>query len=108
MIDFENYNYAPRIFDIAYTIKMTCFKKNKIRIRLVKAYLKAYSKIYKLPKNYEKDLLPTILLDNCIYFLRAYKKGKYKELHETVESSKYIYWILNSKEEMNRFVTIIK
>lgn len=108
LIDFENYNYSPRIFDIAYTIKMTCFKDNKLNLAKVKAYLKSYSRIYDLPKNYMRDLLPAILFDNCIYFLRAYKKGKTKELKETVATSKEIYNILNSQAKLNRIVTILK
>lgn len=108
IIDFENYNYAPRVFDIAYTIKMTCSKKSKLNIRWIKAYLKSYSNVHTLPKNYEKDLLPAILLDNYIYFLRAYEKGKSDEIYETVESSKEIYRILNSEKDFKKFVTTIK
>jgi len=52
--------------------------------------------------------MPAILLDNCIYFLRAYEKGKSDELYETVESSREIYRILNSEKDIQRFVTTIK
>ncbi len=108
IIDFENYNSAPRIFDLAYTIKMTCFKKKKLNLEWIRAYLKSYSNIHTLPKNCENELLPTILLDNCIYFLRAYEKEKTNELYETVESSKEIYNLLNSEKDFKRFVTTIK
>jgi Ser/Thr protein kinase RdoA (MazF antagonist) len=76
VIDFENYNYSSRIFDIAYTIKMTCFKDNKLRLSWVKAFLDSYSEVHALPKNFERDLLPAILFDNCIYFLRLIERGK--------------------------------
>ena len=108
IIDFENYNYASRIWDIAYTIKMTCFEENNLKLGLVKAFLESYSKVYDLPKNYEDNFLPTILLDNCIYFIRAYEKEKSPELHETLESSREIYRILNSKKIMDKVVTTIK
>jgi Ser/Thr protein kinase RdoA (MazF antagonist) len=108
IIDFENFNFAPRLFDIAYTIKMICFRNNILDVKLVKIFFEEYSKIYPLPKDYEKDLLPTILFDNCIYFIRAHKNKRTKELHETVETSKYLYEMLSSKDKLNRFVTLIR
>ena len=87
---------------------MTCFKNNKLDLSRVKAYLKSYSESYALPKNYEKDLLPAILFDSSIYFLRAYKKSKTKELKESIATSKEIYKLLNSLTELKRPVTIVK
>lgn len=108
ILDFENYNFTSRIFDIGYTIKMTCFKNNKIDFKLTKKFLKEYSKILPLPENYEYNLLPVILLDNCIYFIRAYENNRKRELYETVETSKFLYPLLKSKENFAKSVTLIK
>lgn len=108
LIDFENYNRAPRIFDIAYAIKMTCFKYDKIDFLKLKNFLKTYSRFNSLPKNFHKDLFPSILLDHSIYFFRAYYKGRTKELYETVKSTKLIFNLMKNAQAYNKLVTLLK
>ena len=116
----NNFPFLKELFEKVYYSWQTGFTKsnagayqklleeNNLKLGLVKAFLESYSKVYDLPKNYENSLLPTILFDNCIYFIRAYEKEKSPELHETLESSREIYRILNSKKIMDKVVTTIK
>jgi len=97
-IDFEEWDLAPRLLDIAYTSKHACWDKEKIDKKLLSMFVKEYSKHNKLTKK-EIELLPLfILYDYCIAFWAFYnimKKISEKQKHEfmewAIERTKTIY-----------------
>jgi len=72
ILDFDNLEIAPRINEIAYSIKN--FKKEKQKV-----FLKEYEKINPLSKKEKAMIIPLIIRNNCItfwWFYAGMKKRK--------------------------------
>ncbi len=97
-IDFEEWDIAPRILDIAYTSKHACWDRKKIDKKLLSMFIEEYNKYNKLTKK-EISLLPLfILYDYCIAFWAFYRimkkiseKQKYEFMEWAINRTKKIY-----------------
>ncbi len=76
IIDFDEMNYAPRIFDAAISIRDSCYANGKIDMRKTRLFLREYEKISKLSSNEKKLIIPIILYANIDFFVWAYAHMK--------------------------------
>lgn len=78
-LDFDNLEIAPKIKDVAYSIKQSCFRKDyRLNKNKMNLFLKEYRKYSKLTKEEEKAIIPLIILDNCLVFWWFYREMKKK------------------------------
>ena len=82
VIDFDETNFAPRIFDISVSIRDSCITRGKFDKKKTEIFLKEYEKISKLEKEEKEAIIPLILLANIDFFVWAYCFMK-KERHNT-------------------------
>ena len=88
IIDFDDFDYSPRIRDVAVALRDSCTIRNKLDSKRSNLFLREYKKINKLSKE-EESLLPNmILVENAAFFIWAYskmkkeKENKYKFMRE--------------------------
>lgn len=78
-LDFDNLEIAPKIKDIAYSIKQSCFSKDyKLDKTKMNFFLKEYERHFNITETEKEQIIPFIILDNCIKFWWFYKKMKKK------------------------------
>lgn len=106
IIDFDDTFYSPRVFDIAISIRDSCYNNlNGIDINKLKIFLKEYEKISKLSKEEKKMIIPIILKANVDFFVWIYvhmkkeKENKKKYMQEMINSTENI---LKNKEKIIR------
>jgi len=94
ILDFDNINYAPKIKDLGYSMRLLCISKNKLDKRKFNLFLREYEKINKLTKKEKSVIIPIMIESNCTSFWWVYKRMnkekhiKYKLLKYTIESTK--------------------
>jgi homoserine kinase type II len=76
IIDFDEANYAPRIFDVAISLRDSCYTNGKLDMGKTRLFLREYEKISKLEKNEKKVIIPIILYANIDFFVWAYAHMK--------------------------------
>lgn len=106
IIDFDDTSYFPRVFDIAISIRDSCYNKlNGIDINKLKIFLKEYEKVSKLSKEEKKRIIPIILKANVDFFVWIYvhmkkeKGNKKRYMQEMIDSTENI---LKNKEKIVR------
>jgi homoserine kinase type II len=82
VIDFDEINFAPRIFDISVSIRDSCITKGRFDNKKAELFLEEYEKISKLEKEEKGAIMPSILLANVDFFVWSYCFMK-KERHNT-------------------------
>jgi len=96
IIDFDDLSYAPRIFDIAVSIRDSCYTKGKLNLKRAKIFVKEYEKVTKLSKKEKEMIIPIILYANIDFFtwilieMKKEKENKKKYLKEMIEITKDI------------------
>ena len=76
IIDFDETSYSSRVFDVAVSLRDSCYTKGKIDIGKIKIYLKEYEKIIKLSRKEKENIIPIILYANVDFFVWAYTDMK--------------------------------
>ncbi len=93
IIDFDDFDYGPRIIDISVALRDACTIKNKLDKNRTKIFLKEYKKINKLSTEEEKLIPNIILAENASFFAWAYsemkkeRENRYKYMKEMSELS---------------------
>jgi Ser/Thr protein kinase RdoA (MazF antagonist) len=94
ILDFDNINYAPRIKDVVYAMRLSCITKRKLDKKKMNVFLKEYEKKIKLTKK-EKDLIIPLMIEaNCLslywlyYGMKKGEKLRYRFIRYTVEITK--------------------
>jgi len=94
ILDFDNVKYSPRVFDLAYAIRVICTKKRKLNKKLMNKVIEEYQKYNRLKKSELKMIIPFIILNNCIVFWWFYQGMKkrldkrYGYLKQSIEETK--------------------
>ncbi len=88
IIDFDNLQFAPKMQDVSYTIRQSCFSSGKPDGEKIAIFLKEYKKINNL-SNEEIKAIPFLMLrDNCIVFWWFYSEMK-KNLNKQCDLIKW-------------------
>jgi homoserine kinase type II len=88
IIDFDDFDFGPRIRDIAIALRDSCTIRNKLDLKRTKVFLEEYKKVTKLTKEEEKLIPDMILVENAGFFIWAYdgmnkeKENRYKFMRE--------------------------
>lgn len=97
IIDFDDTFYSSRVFDIAISIRDSCYNRvNGIDINKLNIFLGEYERISKLSQEEKKMIIPIILKANVDFFVWIYtrmkkEKGKrVKYMQEMINSTKNI------------------
>ncbi|MFH1972441.1 MAG: phosphotransferase [archaeon] len=76
IIDFDDFDYSPKIRDIAVALRDSCTIRNKLDPKRTRIFLDEYKKVNKLSKE-EESLIPNMMLaENAAFFIWAYSKMK--------------------------------
>ncbi|UCD20779.1 MAG: phosphotransferase [archaeon] len=76
IIDFDETNYAPRVVDVAVSIRDLACANGRVDVKKAKIFLREYEKVSKLSKKEKKAIIPIILFCNIDFFLWAYVSMK--------------------------------
>lgn len=93
-IDFDNLEFAPRVRDVAYSLRRFCSIKGKYLKSREKMFLKEYEKINPLKKDEKKMIYPFMMRDNAIIFwwfyseMKKMRERRFRYLRETIENTK--------------------
>lgn len=96
IIDFDETNYAPRIFDVAISVRDSCRTQGKLDMKKAEIFLREYKKIISLTKEEEKQIIPIILQENINFFVWAYSYMK----KDTENKNKYMKEMITLTEDI--------
>lgn len=94
ILDFDNLSIAPRVEDIAYSLRLSCANSSGIKKNKMNIYLKEYEKIHKLTKKEKNMIISLMIRSNCTVFWWMWvemKKGqdkKYRMIKWSVDLTK--------------------
>lgn len=77
IIDFDELHYAPRVFDVAISIRDSCCTRGNLDMDKVRIFLKEYCNVIKLSKKEKEMIIPIILnasVDFYVWILVKMKK----------------------------------
>lgn len=72
VIDFDELSYSPRIFDVAVSLRDSCYARGKLDMKKIKIFLDEYAKVIKLTKKEKSMIIPIILYANVDFFVWVY------------------------------------
>jgi Ser/Thr protein kinase RdoA (MazF antagonist) len=94
IIDFDNIKIAPRVEDVAYTLRLSAVGRKGFDKKRASIFLKEYEKLVKLTKKEKSFIIPLMIRANCIVFWWMYlemakgKDKKYGMMKWTVDVTK--------------------